>query len=81
MIPKQGKDRKELASYRFISLLSYTTKVGYTMLLIRIKEKEKKLGVTPGEQRGFKEDHSTEDQVMSIVNDAIIYFDVEKTND
>ena len=74
LIPKPGKDLKELTSYRPISLLSIVSKVFEKLLLKRLKPiiKEKKL--TPIHQFGFREQHSTIEQihrVASKINQAL----------
>ena len=68
MIPKPGKPPHNISSYRPISLLPIMSKIFEKILLKRLKPiiEEKKL--IPDHQFGFREQHSTIDQVHRITN-------------
>jgi hypothetical protein len=68
MIPKPGKPPHEATSYRPISLLPILSKLFEKLLLKRLKIiiEEKKL--IPDHQFGFRNQHSTIDQVHRITN-------------
>ncbi len=68
MIPKPGKPPSELASYRPISLLPVMSKLFERLLLKRIKPEIEKSGAVPSHQFGFREKHSTIDQVHRITD-------------
>ncbi|VVC38482.1 Reverse transcriptase domain [Cinara cedri] len=63
MLLKPGKPSERVTSYRFISLLSSLSKLFEKLLLIRLKPliEEKKL--IPDHQFGFRNKHSTIDQL------------------
>ena len=63
MIPKPGKPPHEVTSYRPISLLPVISK-----LIRRIKPIIEEKGVIPSHQFGFRNKHSTIDQVHRITN-------------
>lgn len=68
MIPKPGKPPSELTSYRPISLLPIMSKLFERLLLKRIKPEIAKSGAIPSHQFGFREKHSTIDQVHRITD-------------
>lgn len=91
-IPKPGKDHSLPQNYRHISLLSSLGKVTEAVILKRLKETTEQLGVIPNEQFGFRPRHSTEQQVLRVVEIAasglehkdttgIIFLDVAKAFD
>lgn len=63
MIPKPGKPHNEITSYRPISLLPNISKVFERLLLQRIYTDHELLTLLPNHQFGFREDHSTIQQV------------------
>lgn len=68
MIPKAGKDPTNVSSYRPISLLSIVSKLFENLIIKRIKDVVKQTNVIPNHQFGFREKHSTIEQVHRIVN-------------
>jgi hypothetical protein len=68
LIPKPGKDAKELSSYRPISLLSIISKLFEKLILRKIN-----MDLTPDEwmplhQFGFTNRHSTTQQIHRIIH-------------
>ena len=68
MIPKPGKPPHEVTSYRPISLLPVISKLFEKLLIRRIKPIIEEKGVIPSHQFGFRNKHSTIDQVHRITN-------------
>lgn len=68
MIPKPGKPPHETTSYRPISLLPVTSKLFEKLLLKRLKPIIDKKKLIPDHQFGFRNNHSTIDQVHRITN-------------
>lgn len=68
MIPKPGKPAHEVASYRPISLLPIMSKLFEKLLIKRIKPILEDRNLIPDYQFGFREKHSTIDQVHRITN-------------
>ena len=68
MIPKPGKPLHETTSYRPISLLPIISKLFEKMLLHRLKPVIDNQKLIPDYQFGFREKHSTIDQVHRITN-------------
>lgn len=68
MIPKPGKPQQETASYRPISLLPIISKIFEKILLKRLKKIIQKEKLIPDHQFGFRENHSTIDQIHRITN-------------
>lgn len=68
MIPKPGKDPREKTSYRPISLLPTISKVFEKLLIKRLKPLIKERALIPQHQFGFRDNHSTIDQVHRITN-------------
>lgn len=75
-IHKAGKKENEPSSYRPISLLPTMGKVLEKVIHKRLTKFERK-NIIPQEQFGFREKHSTIQQVARIVNDARIGFNQE----
>lgn len=71
-IPKPGKSPEEAASYRPISLLPIISKVYEKLLLKRFKSIIEEKQTIPVHQFGFRDKHSTIDQVHRIT------WDIEK---
>lgn len=68
MIPKPGKPPNEITSYRPISLLPIMSKLFERLLLKRVKPEIEKSKAIPSHQFGFREKHSTIDQVHRITD-------------
>lgn len=68
MIPKPGKPAHETTSYRPISLLPIMSKLFEKLLLRRLKPVIEERKLIPEYQFGFREKHSTIDQVHRITN-------------
>lgn len=68
MIPKPGKDETQVTSYRPISLLPTLSKLYEKMLLIKLHPILEQGNIIPAHQFGFRNQHSTIEQVHRIVN-------------
>lgn len=68
MIPKIGKPSNEISSYRPISLLPTMSKLFEKILLKRLKPIIERLKLVPNHQFGFRDQHSTIDQVHRITD-------------
>jgi len=68
MIPKPGKPPHEAASYRLISLLPVMSKLFENLLIKRLKPIIERKNLIPNHQFGFRNKHSTIDQVHRITN-------------
>lgn len=68
MIPKPGKPPHETTSYRPISLLPIMSKLFEKLLLKRLKPIIERKNLIPDHQFGFRNNHSTIDQVHRITN-------------
>ncbi|PNF38784.1 RNA-directed DNA polymerase from mobile element jockey [Cryptotermes secundus] len=68
LIPKPGKDPKELSSYRPISLLSIINKLFEKLLLRRLNMDLKPDEWMPPHQFGFRNHHSTIQQTHRIIH-------------
>ena len=68
MIPKPGKPPHEVSSYRPISLLPVVSKLFEKLLLKRLKPIIEEKNLIPSHQFGFRENHSTIDQIHRITN-------------
>jgi hypothetical protein len=66
MIPKRGKNLSEVESYRRISLLPIMSKLFEKLILKRLKPIITEKHLVPTHQFGFRENHSTIDQVHGI---------------
>lgn len=74
MIPKPGKSPNEVNSYRPISLLPIISKIFEKILLNKMKPLLEKAGAIPDHQFGFRQEHSTIEQVhriVTVVNNCI----------
>ena len=68
----KGKgDQNDLSSYRPISNLSYLSKLIETTIEKQLRTHLKDVNVIPGNQSSYRENHSTETTVCSIMNDMI----------
>ncbi|KMQ85369.1 reverse transcriptase, partial [Lasius niger] len=68
VIPKPGKPPTEVASYRPISLLPIMSKVFERLFLIRLMPIIQERELIPSHQFGFRNKHSTIEQVHRITN-------------
>ena len=68
MIPKPGKPPNEVTSYRPISLLPTLSKLFEKLFLRRLKPIIERNNLIPSHQFGFRDHHSTIDQVYRITN-------------
>ena len=68
MLPKPGKPPNELKSYRPISLLPIISKLFEKLFLKRLKPIIENTNILPNHQFGFREKHSTIDQVHRITS-------------
>ncbi len=69
MIPKPGKEETQASSYRPISLLPTISKLFEKMLLKKLQPILENRNLLPDHQFGFREQHSTIEQVHRIVNE------------
>ena len=67
-MPKPGKPLENATSYRPISLLPVLSKVFEKLFLIRLKPILASKALIPNHQFGFREDHSTIEQVHIVYN-------------
>lgn len=68
MLPKPGKPPHEVTSYRPISLLPVLSKLYEKILLKRIRPIIERNNIIPTHQFGFRQEHSTIDQVHRITS-------------
>lgn len=68
MIQKQGKPPHEITSYRPISLLPVISKLFEKLILKRMKIIIERKNIIPTHQFGFREEHSTIDQVHRVTD-------------
>lgn len=68
MIPKPGKNHSEVESYRPIALLPIMSKLFKKLFLKRLKPIIEKYQLVPSHQFGFRNKHSTIDQVHRITH-------------
>lgn len=91
-IPKSGKDKNQVSSYRPISLLSAIGKLFEKTVLARLIEFTNDRNIINAEQFGFRQQHSTTHQIARVVNNikeckfrkqstGLILFDIEKAFD
>lgn len=78
MIPKPGKKPEAVESYRPISLLPVLSKVFEKLLLLRLRPILKKRCIIPSHQFGFREGHSTIEQVHRVVQEIHTAFEEKK---
>ncbi|KAH0818290.1 hypothetical protein GEV33_004501 [Tenebrio molitor] len=78
-IPKSGKNKMKISSYRPISLLSSTAKVVEKIIQIRLNKIIVKHRLDKPTQMGFKKNHSTTLQLARIINVILIEFNKDKT--
>lgn len=92
VLPKPGKDGKFPKNYRPISLISSIGKIAEAVILEELKKETEEKKILPNEQFGFRNNHSTAQQIIRIVEKIIegfttsksttaIFFDVEKAFD
>ena len=68
MIPKHGKNKTEVTSYRPISLIPVLSKVLEKLLLKRLNPVLEAQSLIPKHQFGFRNRHATTEQVHRVVN-------------
>lgn len=78
MIPKPGKPPNEKKSYRPISLLPIISKIFEKLLLKRMLPIIEEKRLIPDHQFGFRNNHSTIDQVYRITNEIEKAFEEKK---
>ena len=66
MLPKSGKPPNEVTSYRTISLLPIISKLFEKLLLVRLKTPVTEYKLIPDHQFGFRNNHSTIEQVNRV---------------
>lgn len=74
MIPKPGKDPYEVSSYRPISLLPTISKLFERLFIKRLKQTVENRRLIPNHQFGFRENHSTLEQIhriTSVIEEAL----------
>jgi len=92
MIPKKGKDKTDLNSYRPISLLNCIGKWLEKIINSKLQFWLEANKVLPDAQSGFRKNKSTQDQILRLTQDivhgfnnsertAAIFFDLEKAFD
>ena len=92
MLPKPGKDSHQTASYRPISLLPVFSKILEKIIYDRIKRTIEKKKLIPDHQFGFRNKHSTIEQMHRLINEIILalenkqyctalFMDIEKAFD
>ena len=72
MLPKPGKDPHQTASYRPISLLPVFSKILEKIIYDRIKRTIEKKKLMPDHQFGFRNKHSTIEQMHRLINEIIL---------
>ena len=77
-VPKPGKDKNKLPTYRTISLLCSISKIVEKIILDRIKKHEELNKIRRDIQFRFRKQHSTVQQVVRIVNDISKNFNLDK---
>jgi hypothetical protein len=78
-IPKPGKSKGTITSYRPISLLSATSTIVEKVLMRWLNRITKQLGMEKTTQAGFRERHNTTIQLVRVINDIITEFNKSKT--
>lgn len=68
VLPKPGKPINEVTSYRPISLLPVVSKVFEKLLLQRLKPFLEDAQIVPDHQFGFREKHSTIEQIHRVAS-------------
>lgn len=77
--PKHGKDPTQPENYRPISLLNTMSKVLEKIILNKIKMEINPEHLTQNEQFGFKDEHSTEQQLVRITEKIATAFNKRKS--
>ena len=68
LIPKEGKPREEVQSYRPISLLPILSKVLEKLILKRLQPSLQQNALIPNHQFGFRRHHATVEQIHRVVS-------------
>ena len=66
-IPKAGKDKSKIGSYRPIALTSHLAKLAERLILARLNHVAAERGLIPPEQVGFREGRSVEDHLGRLI--------------
>ena len=66
-IPKTGKDKQRVASYRPIALTSHLSKLVERLILARLTHITERARMVPAEQVGFRAGRSVEDNIGRLV--------------
>ena len=66
-IPKAGKDKKKVSSFRPIALTSHISKLTERLILARLNHIVSEKGLVPPEQVGFREGRSVEDNIGRLI--------------
>jgi len=69
-IPKKGKPKTSIGSYRPVSLLPCTAKILERLVLARLDHWQRLVGLVPPEQAGFQVGRSAVDSVAQVVQPA-----------
>ena len=78
-IPKHGKDVSSPDNYRPISLLSCVGKIYERIILDKLLEQEKELRIIIPEQFGFRNGHSTTQQILRITEHTSHNFNLNRS--
>lgn len=69
-IPKSGKDKRKMSSYRPIALTSHVAKLMERLVLARLTFVADQLRLIPPEQVGFREGRSVEDSLGRLIQEV-----------
>ena len=69
-IPKAGKDKRLLSSYRPIALTSHVGNLAERLILARLTYLSESRGMVPPEQVGFRAHRSVEDSISRLVQEV-----------
>ena len=69
-IPKSGKDKRHISSYRPIALTSHVGKLAERLILARLNFQISRRGLVPPEQVGFREHRSVEDHLGRLFQEV-----------
>ena len=72
MLPKPGKDLQQTVSHRLISLLPVFSKILEEIIYDCLKPTIEEEKLMPGHQFGFRNKHSTTEQMHRLVNEILL---------
>lgn len=78
LLPKPGKPRNQAASYRPISLLPAISKLIERTIQSRLKEHTDIHNILPNQQHGFRNEHSTNLQLLRLTDDITYNFNLSR---